>query len=101
MAKFIIEVSDDYILERSELENIMADKEGEDFSVMKKMAEMIVFVQLKSELEKGNNEFYINSKDVESGKEMAIFNNAILDIGMLSMKQQLARENAKDQIQEQ
>lgn len=57
MAKFILEVTDEYIRERANVETIKKLAEQKGANLLSLMADMMVFSSLEQELDKGNNEF--------------------------------------------
>jgi len=92
MAKFIIEVSDGYIRERCDMENIMKTYTTEQMPVA--LADLVVFRFLEGELRNGVSEFYVNSADVDEDM-VKILNDAVREAGMMySLKAAKAKATA-------
>lgn len=83
MAKFIIEVSDNYIRERANVDTIQKLAMQKDANPLHLLADMMVFSMLESEIDKGNNEFNIKSEDIEED-ELKMFNDTITMVGALA-----------------
>jgi len=72
MAKFIIEVSDGYIYERANVENITQNYEN-DFK--SGMVELLSFSNLEQKLKEGETEFNLSSTDFMENEDMVgLFN---------------------------
>ena len=84
MAKFIIEVSDGYISERCDMDNIMKTYTTEQMPMA--LADLVVFKFLEQEIKNGVSEFYVNSSEVDE-EMIRILNDAVREAGMMySMK---------------
>ena len=83
MAKFIIEVSDNYIRERADVDTIQILAKQKDADPLHIFADMVVFSTLESEIDKGNNEFVIKSEDIEEDK-LKMFNDTVTMVGALA-----------------
>ena len=83
MARFIIEVSDDYIRERANADNVAQQaKNGEN--PLGLMADLMVFTALEREIDKGNNEFTISSNNIKPDA-LKLFNNTTTYAGALAV----------------
>lgn len=72
MAKFIIEVSDGYIRERANIENIVNTAKD----TICGLGDFFAFGGLEKALDEGTNDFYISSKDLDE-QERGVFNRAM------------------------
>lgn len=66
MAKFIIEVSDGYIRERADLDNIIEHAKGD---VAQGMIELMAFQNIEKSIDDGKTEFVIRSNDFVDAEE--------------------------------
>lgn len=85
MAKFIIEVSDEYIREHADGEKMaekMENSEGKE-DALSALFDVIAFGKIKDELDKGETEFTITADDMDDDKGRKIFDSTVSRIGML------------------
>lgn len=94
MAKFILEVSDEYIRERADvelsaksLENKTGNEELED--LLGKLA----FTKIKEMLDKGETEFHLTVDDMRDERGLAIFHTTVSRIGALYLIKDVKSEN--------
>ena len=85
MVKFIVEVSEGYIQERSDMNNLMELSKNKDKNPLELMADFMVFTALKRQIEEGKTEFKLSSLEV-SENGLPLFNSAISFLGALSIK---------------
>lgn len=84
MVKFTITVSNGYIRERANIENIIKMCEnGQSFQ--KGMVDIMAFTLIENELKtKDNVEYEINSNDFTDTKKLKIFNDALSLVASLA-----------------
>lgn len=76
MAKIVIEVSDGYIHERADVNNMKQQMEsGKDLTGL--LADYIAFSSLETKIQAGQTEFYMSSKDYMEQDIRKLFNNAV------------------------
>lgn len=82
MARIIIEVSDGYFAERSDLDNIrtLAKKTDDPTDLF---IDMIVFKKMAELVQEGKNEFTVDSSCLKSEEDLGIFNHAIRNLSAL------------------
>lgn len=91
MVKFIVELSEGYIRERANLDNMPTLIENADNNVnsaLNIITDYLVFSSLKREIEKGNTEFKmsVNSIDANDPRELQLFNDTMSRLGALELK---------------
>lgn len=85
MVKFIVEVSEGYIQERGDMNNLMELSKDKDKNPLALMADFMVFSAIKRMVEEGKTEFKISSLELgENG--LHLFNSAVSYLGALSIK---------------
>ena len=82
MAKFIIEVSDEYIREHADVEKMKdaMGSEGKGRHPMALMVDFIGFSVIERKLDEGVNEFRVNYDEIENEMAKKFFDNNIGDI---------------------
>lgn len=82
MARIIIEVSDGYFAERSDLDNIrtLAKKTDDPTGLF---IDMIVFKKMAELVQEGKNEFTVDSSCLKGEEDLGIFNHAIRNLSAL------------------
>ena len=99
MAKFILEVSDEYIREQADSEKMAAkmaasdDKEG----ALSALFDVIAFSNIKDALDEGETEFTLSIDDMDDDKGRQIFNSTASRFGtMLIIKNAKEKKEKKD-----
>lgn len=91
MAKFILEVSDEYIRTMAKperaVESINDKTSGKD--TLGALFNVIALTHVKDEIDKGTTEFNLSIDDMDDDKERGIFNSIVLNCGMLCMIKQV------------
>lgn len=85
MVKFIVEVSEGYIRERSDMDNFMELAKCNE-NPLRAMADYLVFKGISRNVEKGQSEFKISSKDCIGQDSNELFNSAVSYIAALALK---------------
>lgn len=85
MVKFIVEVSENYIKERANLEVIAETNVDGKGSMVKALVEMIAFGSLENKVDKGEKEFTVSSKDFNEKEELSLFNSVVTQLGVLAL----------------
>lgn len=82
MARIIIEVSDGYFTERSDLDNIrtLAKKTDDPTGLF---IDMIVFKKMEGLVQEGKNEFTVDSSCLKGEEDLNIFNLVMRNISAL------------------
>ena len=83
MVRFIVEVSEGYIEERGDLNNLMEMAKDKEQNPLGLMADYMVFTGLKKEVEEGKKEFNISSKNLIKREELEVFNRVVTLLGVL------------------
>lgn len=84
MAKFIIEVSDSYIRERADIDNLTALSMQENVKFPRLMVELISFSSLEKKIDEGVNEFVISSDNLDE-KVRKLFNDTLTQVASLAL----------------
>jgi len=84
MAKFIIEVSDSYIRERADVNNLVAFSKQEDVKFPRLMVDLISFSSLERKIDEGVNEFVISSDNLDE-KVRKLFNDTLTQVASLAL----------------
>lgn len=98
MAKFILEVSDEYILNQAEPERMAAsisDKTS-GMDALGALFDVIAFKHVRDEIDKGTTEFNLSIGDMDDGKTRCIFNSTVSRCAMLCVMKQ-ANEKKKQE----
>ena len=98
MAKFILEVSDEYIRKQAEPER-MAESIGDKTSgndALSALCKFIAFKHVSDEIDKGTTEFNVSIDDMDDDKARDIFNHTVANCGALCMLKQ-ANEKKQDE----
>lgn len=91
MAKFILEVSDEYIRNHAKSERMaesINDKTS-DVDALSAMFDVIGFKHVKDEIDKGTTEFNVSIDDMDDDKARGIFNSTVSRCAMLCVMKQL------------
>lgn len=85
MAKFIIEVSDEYIREHADGEKMAAKATAasDGSEALGVLFDVIAFNQIKDALDEGKTEFAFTIDDMDDEKGCKIFNSVVSRIGTL------------------
>ena len=94
MVKFILEVSEDFIHENANPENLGQSVE-KGFDGLGALVKFIVMAEIEKEIEKGRTEFVI-SRDKIEGKAVELYDNTLRDAAVLTH----FAEKKKDAVQE-
>lgn len=99
MAKFILEVSDEYIRNHAEPER-MAESIGDKTSgkdALGALFEVIAFKHVKDEIDKGTTEFNVSIGDMDDDKARDIFNSTASRCAMLCVMKQANEKKKEDE----
>lgn len=90
MVKFVVEVSDGYIRERANVENLQKFVKDRNYNPLVLIAEFVAFATLERIIkEDGVTEFNIKfDKDADEG-EIKVLNNAIATLAAVATKQKI------------
>ena len=97
MAKFILEVSDEYIRKQADPERIQEsifDKTS-GVDALDALFDIIAIKGVKDEIDKGTTEFNLSIDDMGDDKERKLFNAAVTRCGMLNLIKRLNEEMKK------
>ena len=85
MAKFILEVSDEYIRNHANPERMAAsiDDKTSGHDALSALFDVIAFKHVKDEIDKGTTEFNLSIDDMDDDKARDIFNHTVSRLGML------------------
>ena len=94
MAKFIIEVDDEYIREKADPETAKKkmDPNGSGGNVMKAMFDMIAFSAIERRLDEGMTEFRVTRDMMSDDNRRDLFDRNIADVLMLAFMAQPDRK---------
>ena len=98
MAKFILEVSDEYIRKQAELERMTAsiDDKTSGVDAFSALFDFIAFKHVKDEIDKGTTEFNVSIDDMDDDKGLGIFNATVSRCAILCVMKQ-ANEKKQDE----
>lgn len=98
MAKFILEVSDEYIRKQADPERMAAsiDDKTSGMDALSALFDVIAFKHVSDEIDKGTTEFNLSIDDMGDDKERYIFNSTVSRCGMLCVVKQ-ANEKKQDE----
>ena len=96
MAKFILEVSDEYIRKQADPERMAAsiDDKTSGVDVLSALFDVIAIKHVRDEIDKGATEFNLSIDDMGDDKERGIFNGTVSRCSMLCVIKQ-ANEKMK------
>ena len=99
MAKFILEVSDEYIRNQAEPERAAAsiDDKTSGMDALGALLDVIALKHVKDEIDKGTTEFNLSIDDMGDDKERGIFNFVVSRCGMLCMIKQVNEKKKQDE----
>lgn len=83
MVRFVVEVSEGYIEERGDLNNLMEMAKDRDQNPICLMTDFMIFTGLKKEIEEGKKEFNVSSKNMIKREELELFNRVVTLLGAL------------------
>lgn len=98
MAKFILEVSDEYIRNHAEPERV-AESIGDKTSgvgALSALFDVIAFKHVRDEIDKGTTEFNVSIDDMDDDKDRYVFNSTASRCAMLCVLKQ-ANEKMQDE----
>ena len=99
MIKFIVEVSEGYISERANIDNMKELVKDKDVSPLKLMADLIVFSYIEKKVEEGITEFKIKCDPKSSKAEMSVFNDAVANLSAIVGRQMEAMNVTDEEIE--
>lgn len=94
MAKFIFEVSDEYIREKADCElsvKTLEEKTGNE--ALSELLDKLAFEKIKNEIDEGKTEFHLTVDDMRNEKGLDIFHNTVSRIGALYLIRDVKSEN--------
>lgn len=99
MAKFILEVSDEYIRNQADPERMAAsiDDKTSGVGALSALFDVIAFKHVRDEIDKGTTEFNLNIDDMGNDKERGIFNGTVSRCGMLFVIKQSNEKMKQDE----
>ena len=99
MAKFILEVSDEYIRNHAKSERLAESINNKTSSedALSAMFDVIAFKHVKDEIDKGTTEFNVSIDDMDDDKARGIFNSTVSRCGMLCVMKQLNEKKKQDE----
>lgn len=94
MAKFIIEVSDGYIRERADMNNIIEHNKDD---VARGMIELLAFSNLEKRIDDGQNEFVIRTSDFKDAEETPrkALNALVMQLASVTLLNEIVLEKQK------
>lgn len=99
MAKFILEVSDEFIRKQADPERMAASINDKTSGVgaLCALFDTIALKHVKDEIDKGTTEFNLSIDDMGDDKERNIFNDAVTRCGMLCVIKQVNEMKRQDE----
>ena len=99
MAKFILEVSDEYIRNQAQPERMTVsfDDKTSGVDALSALFDVIALKHVKDEIDKGTTEFNVNIDDMGDDKERTIFNHAVARCCMLCIIKKVNDEKKQDE----
>jgi hypothetical protein len=99
MAKFILEVSDEYIRKQAEPERAAAsiDDKTSGVDALSALFDVIAIKHVKDEIDKGTTEFNLSIDDMGDDKERYIFNSVVTRCGMLYVIKQVNEKKKQEE----
>jgi len=102
MAKFILEVSDEYIRKLADPERMAASIVDKTSGVeaLSALFDVIAIKHVRDEIDKGTTEFNLSIDDMGDNKARGIFNATVARCGMLCVLKQVNEMNQDEGKQE-
>lgn len=99
MAKFILEVSDEFIRNHANPERMAASINDKTSGVgaLNALFDVIALKHVKDEIDKGTTEFNLSIDDMDGDEERNIFNDAVTRCGMLCVIKQVNEMKRQDE----
>ena len=99
MAKFILEVSDEYIRKHADPERMAAsiDDKTSGVNAFNALFDVIALKHVKDEIDNGTTEFNLSIDDMGDYKERSIFNSIVPRCGMLCIIKQVNDKKKLDE----
>lgn len=99
MAKFIIEVDDDFIREQAdpELAKLKMNPEGKGSDAMKAMFDMIAYSAIKRRIDKGETEFRVTREMMTDENKIEYWERNVPDVLMLVTMASLDKEKEDEE----
>ena len=99
MAKFILEVSDEYIRNHADAERAAAsiDSKTSGVDALTALFDVIACKNVRDEIDKGTTEFNVSIDDMDDDKARSIFNNTVSRCCMLCMMKQANEKKKQDE----
>ena len=94
MIKFIIEVSEEYIRQNADVENVTKKAEGENANPLKALFDAIAYSAIEKKIDKGVNEFVISQDNFDDG-DKKLFDHCFGEVCMLAFKTEKEEEADK------
>lgn len=97
MAKFILEVSDEYIRNQADPKRMTAsiDDKTSGVDALSALFDVIANKHIRNEIDKGTTEFNLSIDDMGDDKERGIFNHTVARCGMLCVIKQVNDEKKR------
>lgn len=98
MAKFILEVSDEYIRNQADPKRMAASIDDKTSGVyaLSALFDVIANKHIRDEIDNGTTEFNLSIDDMGDDKERGIFNHTVSRCGMLCVIKQVNEEKKQD-----
>lgn len=102
MAKFILEVSDEYIRKQAEPERAAAsiDDKTSGVDALSALFDVIAIKHIRDEIDNGTTEFNLSIDDMGDDKARGIFNHTVSRCGMLCVMKQVNEKKQDEDKQE-
>lgn len=99
MAKFILEVGDEYIRKLADPKRMAEsiDDKTSGVAALGALFGVIALKHVKDEIDKGTTEFNVSIDDMNDDKERSIFNFDVVRCAMLCMIKQVNEEKKQDE----
>ena len=99
MAKFILEVSDEYIRNQANPERMAAsiDDKTSGVDALSTLFDVIAIKNVRDEIDKGTTEFNLSIDDMDDDKERGIFNATVARCAMLCVMKQVNEKKKQDE----
>ena len=101
MAKFILEVSDEYIRKQADPERAASiDDKTSGVGALNALFDVIALKHVKEEIDKGTTEFNVSIGDMGDDRERGIFNSVVARCAMLCALKQVNEKKQDEGKQE-
>lgn len=100
MMKLTIEVSDEYIKERANINAIIEKAKNENGNVAKAMLELFAMRAMESRIEENRKEITITRDDMSGDDELEMFDSVIVSVASLAIVSEKNKESKDNKNKE-